>query len=550
MRFSERGRKPLLRRTSDWTRKARSKIETGHVAEIHVDFSEVRGDQGPDALSVLSNIAAKAYFLGEEAGFVSASRGVVRSRAKLLPIQFAVAASISLAALALMILGGHVWSTAVPAASAVFAAVLAACAAVRDSRPYRFQGQPDFEAPEPKRANDPLDLLKGLITRHDSAGMLVSIHGADRKAFGFGQPHADPSAFIDSVHLTGRILYLTAIDDLRQGEKHASADVLFAASSHEGGYRPVRIEMSAEYSVDGTFCGFLAQTRDVSSETTLRQDVASWKAQARTANDAKTRFLAAVSHELRTPLNAILGFSDILTGEYFGKFENDRQREYVELINQSGHHLLAVVNTMLDMSKIEAGRYDLVKEPFQIVDAVSTVDEMLSLQALSKGVVLTARVARGLDDVVADRRALQQVLINLAGNAIKFTDAGGVVAVDATTDGRNLVISVSDTGIGIPSDKLALIGKPFMQVQNDYTRRYDGTGLGLALVKGLVALHGGSFDIESEEGVGTVITVKVPMNGEGDGSAETFEFPPRLNERVLDVEAGEVRHGAAEAKIA
>jgi cell cycle sensor histidine kinase DivJ len=466
----------------------------------------------------------------------------------LLPIQFATAACVGLTSLTTMVVAGQVWSTAVPAASAVFAAVLAACAAIRDYP--RAPRQPDFEPAGSEPFADPLDLLKGLITRHDSAGMLVSIHGADRKTFGFRNRRADPAAFIDSIHLTGRIPYLTAIDDLRQGESHASAEVLFAGAQHEGGYRPVRIEMAAEYAADGSFAGFLAQTRDVSTEVTLRKDAIAWKAQARTANDAKTSFLAAVSHELRTPLNAILGFSDILTGEYFGKFENERQKEYVGLINQSGHHLLAVVNTMLDMSKIEAGRYDLIKEPFQIADAIGTVDEMLSLQASAKGVVLTARVARGLGDVVADRRALQQVLINLAGNAIKFTDAGGVVAIDATADARNMIITVSDTGIGIPADKLSLIGKPFMQVQNDYTRRYEGTGLGLALVKGLIALHGGSFDIESEEGVGSIITVKVPMNGDGGKGAETFEFPPRLNDRTMDVEAGENRHGAAEAKIA
>jgi two-component system, cell cycle sensor histidine kinase DivJ len=222
----------------------------------------------------------------------------------------------------------------------------------------------------------------------------------------------------------------------------------------------------------------------------------------------------------------------------------------VALINQSGHHLLAVVNTMLDMSKIEAGRYELIKEPFQIADAIRAVDEMLALQAKCKGVVLTTRVTRGMADVIADRRAMQQVLINLANNAIKFTAEGGVVAIDAVCDARNLTVTVSDTGIGIPADKLKLIGLPFMQVQNDYARQYEGTGLGLALVKGLVALHGGAFTVESEEGAGTVITVTVPMDGEGDAGTETFEFPPRLKEKTIERTAGENRHGAAEAKIA
>src|SRR5690606_13774392 len=139
------------------------------------------------------------------------------------------------------------------------------------------------------------------------------------------------------------------------------------------------------------------------------------------------------------PLNAILGFSDILLGEYFGKFENPRQKEYVELVNESGHHLLAVVNTMLDMSRIEAGRYELIKEPFAIRSIMRAVDEMLGLEARRKGVVLSTRIARGLDEVVADRRAVKQVLINLAGNAIKCTESGGVVTIDAAATRGNLV---------------------------------------------------------------------------------------------------------------
>src|SRR5690606_20275520 len=137
------------------------------------------------------------------------------------------------------------------------------------------------------------------------------------------------------------------------------------------------------------------------------------------------------------------------------------------------------------------------------------------LQAREKGVALTSRVPRALGEAVADQRAIQQILINLVGNAIKFTDRGGVVTIDAAREGRDLLLVVSDTGIGIPADKLDAIGQPFMQVQNEYTRKYEGTGLGLSLVKGLVALHGGSFTIRSQPGEGTVIAVRVPADGSG-----------------------------------
>ncbi|WP_421594519.1 sensor histidine kinase, partial [Shinella sp. M27] len=221
---------------------------------------------------------------------------------------------------------------------------------------------------------------------------------------------------------------------------------------------------------------------------------------------------------------------------YFGKLENDRQREYVALIHQSGSHLLSVVNTMLDVSKIEAGRYELLTEPFAVADSMRACEQMLGLQARDKGIKLTSRVPRAIGEVVADQRAIQQILINLVGNAIKFTDRGGIVTMDAAREGRDLLLTVSDTGIGIPADKLALIGQPFMQVQNEYTRKYEGTGLGLSLVKGLVALHGGSFVIQSKPGEGTVITIRVPADGAGiarendlaAAGASTVDFPPRL----------------------
>lgn len=460
------------------------------------------------------------------------------------PRHVVISGALALSTSAIAVLAGAELSAVMPAGFAAFASALIGCLVVRELRPPHVAAIADASthAAPMTAGNDVLDQLPGLITRHDALGQLLSVNGADRRVLGFSRC-SGLSAYLDAIHVSGRIQYLHAIDLLRQGDASASAEFMLTVGA---GLRPVRAHLSAIVAKDGSFEGFTAQTLPIGDEISLRDEAAAARIEARSANDAKTRFLAAVSHELRTPLNAILGFSDILLGEYFGKFENARQKEYVELVNQSGHHLLAVVNSMLDMSKIEAGRYELIKEPFEIGAVVRAVDEMLGLEARRKGVVLTTRVARGLDDVVADRRAVKQILINLAGNAIKFTEIGGVVTIDATADRGNLVLTVSDTGIGIPVEKLALIGKPFMQVQNDYTRQYEGTGLGLALVKGLVALHGGEFGVESEEHRGTVITVTLPLDGEAAG-CETFEFPPRLNETP----SGEYRDGArAQAKIA
>ena len=388
-------------------------------------------------------------------------------------------------------------------------------------------------------AASPYDLFAGLVTLHDARGLVTAVHGRDRAAVLAWMRAPMGRGYLDQIHVSDRIGFLAAIDRLRQGGASETVEIRIdraRLANDAEQFVHMRVEMTALTGPDGALAAVVAQSLDISEEAGLRNENARKAAEAETANDAKTRFLAAVSHELRTPLNAILGFSDILSGEYFGKLENDRQREYVALIHQSGSHLLSVVNTMLDVSKIEAGRYELLPEPFAVADSVRACEQMLGLTARDKGIQLTSRVPRAVGEAVADQRAIQQILINLVGNAVKFTDRGGVVTIDAAREGRDLLLIVSDTGIGIPADKLDLIGQPFMQVQNEYTRKYEGTGLGLSLVKGLVALHGGSFSIESRPGEGTVITVRVPADGsgvvrEGDPRAagpSTVDFPPRL----------------------
>jgi two-component system, cell cycle sensor histidine kinase DivJ len=390
-----------------------------------------------------------------------------------------------------------------------------------------------------------LDLLPGLVTIHNERGLVVRTRGRDRELLLRDLRALDAKGFLDQIHVSDRILFLQAVDAMRQGGKGATINLRFETRSADDDARSQfvhrRLMLSAIEGEAG-FAGFLSQMLDTAEDEAASRALSVKAEEANTANEAKTRFLAAVSHELRTPLNAILGFSDILAGEYFGKLENDRQREYVALINQSGNHLLAVVNTMLDMSKIEAGRYELVCEDFAASEAVSACESMLSLQAKNKGVTLTTRVARDTGELVADRRAVQQVLINLVGNALKFTDAGGVVSLDCERKAGELVFTVSDTGIGIPEDKIALLGRPFMQVQSDYARRYEGTGLGLSLVKGLVELHGGRVAISSRLGEGTVVSVSFPEAGPETILTEAApaaaaqvvaldartEFPPRL----------------------
>ncbi len=381
-----------------------------------------------------------------------------------------------------------------------------------------------------------MEASAGLILFLDPQGGVINVGGRDRRAFLAWMRAPDGKGFIDQIHVSDRILFLQALDQLRQGDEQATVDLRLerpSVSVDNRQFAHLRTDLTARRDSDGVLLSVVAQLRDVSAEHQLRVDAQNHAADAQSANDAKSRFLAAVSHELRTPLNAILGFSDILIGEYFGKLANDRQREYVGLVRDSGAHLLSVVNTMLDMSKIEAGRYELMLEPFDISTVVRSCEAMLGLQAKTKGVSLTSRIQRGLDEVVADQRAIQQILINLVGNAVKFTDAGGAISLDASVRDGILKLCVSDTGIGIAADKLQLLGQPFVQIQDDYTRRFEGTGLGLSLVKGLVALHGGDFAIASTPGSGTIITISIAADGSGvpqagAGDSNPVEFPPRL----------------------
>ncbi len=410
---------------------------------------------------------------------------------------------------------------------------------------------------EPQFA-DPYEFCPGLFLAIDPAGIVRSAGGRDRQMFlsFLREPLSRP--FVEQVHVSDRLAFVQALDELRLGADVVVADLRLdrpVIGLDQAQFLNVRLDMTAVRAEDGSLASVRAQMLDIEGEMQMRDAVARKEKEASAAHEIKSRFLAAVSHEMRTPLNAILGFSDILAGEYFGKLENDRQREYVQLIRQSGAHLLSVVNTMLDMSKIEAGRYELMLEDFDLADSLIECERMLSLQAQTKGVKLTSRLPRGLGEITADGRALRQIVINLVGNAIKFTDAGGAVIIDAVRSGHEVTISVSDTGIGIAPEKMALIGRPFTQVQNDLNRHYEGSGLGLSLVKGLTALHGGTFRIESRPGEGTVVMVSLPVDGSGAKAADDtnmVEFPPRLAEAGADRKTGGKApgHDQAEAKIA
>jgi len=250
---------------------------------------------------------------------------------------------------------------------------------------------------------------------------------------------------------------------------------------------------------------------DLSKELTAARDEAVQKRkEAEAANHSKTSFLANMSHELRTPLNAIIGFSEIIASQALG-LNNERYPEYAGDIHSSGTHLLNLINEILDVAKIEAGRMEILPRPLDIASALEAVERIMAIRAGEKSLEMTYTVDSDLGEIVADERAVRQILLNLLSNAIKFTPNGGQISVVCRAVDEGMVLSVADTGPGIPADKLAMLFKPFVQIDNRFDHHHSGTGLGLVLVQGLARLHGGRAWIESEEGRGATSFVYLPL---------------------------------------
>jgi len=250
---------------------------------------------------------------------------------------------------------------------------------------------------------------------------------------------------------------------------------------------------------------------DITERVAVERAYRQARDEAETANRSKSAFLANMSHELRTPLNSIIGFSDSLLAGTLGKVENPTHREYLEIIRTGGEHLLQLINDILDLSRIEAGKLQLEEAPVDLHAVFSDSIRLTAERAGSEGIYIDNRIETNLPKVIADERQLRQVLINLLSNAIKFTDAGGKITASATAmDDGGIEIRISDTGVGIRPENLKQVQQPFVQVADALTRKHQGSGLGLAIVRSIVNLHGGTFTLESQIDEGTTAIITLP----------------------------------------
>lgn len=255
----------------------------------------------------------------------------------------------------------------------------------------------------------------------------------------------------------------------------------------------------------------VALEREISERKRIEAELRAAKDEAEVASRAKSEFLAMVSHELRTPLNAVIGFSEMLVFEMFGPIGDGRYKGYAEDIRSSGLHLLGLINNILDLSKVEANKFQLDEQNLGLPDLINEALHLVEGRAKDSGIRLTTNIATSLPALYADERALKQIILNLLSNAIKFTPGEGQVTVAARHErARGLIISITDTGIGISEPDLRSIMKPFIQVDSSLARKYEGTGLGLPLTKSLVELHGGTLEIDSKLGEGTTVSAVFP----------------------------------------
>jgi cell cycle sensor histidine kinase DivJ len=430
----------------------------------------------------------------------------------------AVARATAAAALALVVVAGLAATGLLPAtrlpehpwpvyAASILAAIVQAgfvAAAAQDRQRAAERAAAEGAAMYRFLADNAMDL----ITRHGPDGRIRFASPAARSLLGMEPEALVGQAPASLVHPDDLRVIQAAFMEASYFARAATAEVRLKRANSGFVWAEMRCRPAAP--ANGTAADIVAVTRDITERKNHEQALIEARDLAEQANRAKSAFLANMSHELRTPLNAIIGFSEVMTHEMFGPVGSPRYLEYSRLIHESGGHLLELINGILDMSKIEAGKFELGEEIFDLEETAAACVRFVRQPAERAGVAIRVGIAPSARRIFADKRAIKQILVNLLSNGVKFTPRGGEVRVHASLDSRGVEIAVSDSGVGISERDLARLGQPFEQVEGEHVRSKEGTGLGLALVKALASMHGGEAIIESALGEGTTVRVRLP----------------------------------------
>jgi two-component system, cell cycle sensor histidine kinase DivJ len=376
-----------------------------------------------------------------------------------------------------------------------------------------------------------IEHVQDAVMRFGSDGSVLFVSRSAEKLFGCRRFELTGSGLVERIHVMDRPSYMTAFAEANSDGATRRVEIRMRHDDAEGGAVPkfIWVEASLSPVVDADSeeprHEVVVLLRDVTARHDHEIDLQLARKAAEEASIAKSRFLATIGHELRTPLNAIVGFSEMMTSGVVGEL-SPQHKEYASLIHQSGNHLIEVVKMLLDMSKLEAGKFELQTEPFMPDILVQPCFKIVDAMAREKSIRLMSDIPRTLPMLVADERVCRQILINLLSNAIKFSHEHSVITLGMRRQGRFVAMSVADQGIGMGEEAVKRLGEPFFQAQAGYARRYEGTGLGLSIVKGLVELHDGELHASSSPGKGTVMTVLLPINGPETKVEETASVTP------------------------
>lgn len=374
--------------------------------------------------------------------------------------------------------------------------------------------------------------VQDAVMRFAPDGSVLFTSKSAEKLFGCPRYQLAGNGLLERIHVLDRPAYLTAFAEANQDGKAHTVEIRMRRDDPA---EPARvphfawIEVALAPVVDPSAVGprneVVALLRDVSERHAHEAEMREARQLAEDTSNAKSRFLATIGHELRTPLNAIVGFSEMMTSGVVGEL-SPAHREYAEIIHKSGGHLLDLVKMLLDMSRLEAGKFEIQLDNFDPGGLLEPCFAMLETMAKEREVTLVVDAPTLLPTIAADERACRQILLNLLSNAIKFSHDKGVVTVSMKRQGAMLNLSVTDRGIGMDREAISRIGEPFFQVQDGLARRYEGTGLGLSIVKGLAELHDGTLRAMSSPGEGTTVTVLLPINGPATKKPDTHEVTP------------------------
>jgi len=376
-----------------------------------------------------------------------------------------------------------------------------------------------------------IEHVQDAVMRFGSDGSVLFVSRSAEKLFGCRRFELTGSGLIERIHVMDRPAYMTAFAEANSDGETRRVEIRMRHDDPDAGAAPVFIWVEASLSpvVDSAVPDerheVVVLLRDVTARHDHEIELQRARKAAEEASIAKSRFLATIGHELRTPLNAIVGFSEMMTSGVVGDL-SPQHKEYATLIHQSGHHLIEVVKMLLDMSRLEAGKFELQTEPFMPDTLVEPCFKMVDAMARERSIRLMSDIPRTLPMLVADERVCRQILINLLSNAVKFSHEHSVITLEMRRQGRFVAMVVTDSGIGMGDEAVKRLGEPFFQAQAGLARRYEGTGLGLSIVKGLVELHDGEMHASSSPGEGTVMTVLLPINGPETKVEETATVTP------------------------